>query len=147
MLQIRLNQAELSKLNEFLTPGWVRKIDAIKVVKNAAHHRIDAVSVVNPAPGVGLAEAKDAVEVLMAERGIIGLDGLASPMPTSPRGRIVTLQPIKRIIVDMGSGEIEVDLEGMSLQFLSQMNKVPLSEIAALVDLYNRVKEWTEQHS
>ena len=68
-------------------------------------------------------------------------------MPTNPRGRIVTLQPIKRIIVDMGSGEIEVDLEGMSLQFLSQMNKVPLSEIAALVDLYNRVKEWTEQHS
>lgn len=144
MLQIRLNLAEFSKLNEFLTPGGVRMISAIKVVKNAAHHRTDPL---NPGSGVGLAEAKDAVEVLMAERGILGLDGGPSPMPTNPRGRIVTLQPIKRIIVDMGSGEIEVDLEGMSLQFLSQMNKVPLSEIAALVDLYNRVKEWTEQHS
>jgi len=146
-LRIRLNPAEFSKLNELLTPGNVRKIDAIKLVKEAARHKqLDSLSG-KLISGVGLVEAKDAVEDLMAERGILGLDGLPSPRSANPRGRVTTFQPIKKIVVDMGSGEIEVDLEGMSLQFLSQMNKVPLSEISALVDLYNRVKEWSERQA
>lgn len=84
----------------------------------------------------------------MAERGCTDPDGIPCTAPANPRGRIAPFQPIQKITVDMGSGPVEVDLEGMSLQFLSQMDKIPLSDVAALVDLYNRVNEWVKlQHS
>jgi hypothetical protein len=59
-----------------------------------------------------------------------------------PAGRIVPFQPIRRIVVDMGEGEVEVDMDGMSLKFLSTMTTLKLDDLAKLVDLYNRVKDW-----
>ena len=146
MMEIRLSPSEIKRLNEILEGGYSRKIDAIKFVRTASHHRAGPP---NPPPGaihsttdIGLGEAKDAVEVLMAERGMSDIEGNPLPPLTNPRARIVPLQPIKRIVVDMGSGEVEVDLDGMSLQFLGQMNRIPLSDVAALVDLYKRVNDW-----
>ena len=83
----------------------------------------------------------------MAERGMLTSDGTPCIAPANPRGRIIPFQPIQKIIVDMGSGPVEVDLDGMSLQFLGEMNRIPLSEVAALVDLYNRVNEWVKSQS
>ena len=145
MFTIRLTPSEIAKVNDLLKGGYINKIAAIKVVRGASRHTyapIDGIS--STRPGVGLAEAKDAVEVYMAERGMLHSDGTPCLPPPNPRARIVPFQPIKRIVVDMGSGEVEVDLDGMSLQFLGEMNKIPLSEVVALVDLYNRVNEWAK---
>ena len=149
MFNIRLTSDEFAKVNDLLKGGYLNKINAIKVVRDAKRHTYistDGLGVTRP--GVGLAEAKEAVELLMAERGCTTSDGTPCTAPANPRARIVPFQPIQKITVDMGSGPVEVDLEGMSLQFLGQMDKIPLSEVAALVDLYNRVNEWVKlQHS
>jgi len=80
----------------------------------------------------------------MAERGCYRDADTPCTAPANPRARIAPFQPIQKITVDMGSGPVEVDLDGMSLQFLSEMNRIPLSEVAALLDLYNRVNEWVK---
>ena len=61
--------------------------------------------------------------------------------------RIVSKNPIKRIVVEMGDGEVELDMEGMSLKFLMGMTTVGLSEVASLCDLYKRIADWEEQVS
>ena len=54
-------------------------------------------------------------------------------------------QPIKRIICDFGEGEIEVDLEGMSLRILTGLNgSMRIADVMSLVDLYQRVKSWED---
>ena len=145
MFNIRLTPTEFAKVNDLLKGGYVNKISAIKVVLAASRHTYTSIDGLGTTrPGVGLAEAKEAVELLLAERGCTTPDGTPCTAPANPRARIVPFQPIQKITVDMGSGPVEVDLEGMSLQFLGQMNKIPLSEVAALVDLYSRVNEWAK---
>lgn len=148
MFTIRLTPTELTKVNDLLKGGYVNKIAAIKVVRDASRHTftpIDGTGITRA--GVGLAEAKEAVELLMAERGMLTPEGKLCTPPANPQARIVPFQPIQKITVDMGSGPVEVDLDGMSLQFLGEMNRIPLSEVAALVDLYNRVNEWVKSQS
>lgn len=148
LLTIRLTPSEIAKVNDLLKGGYVNKIAAIKVVRDAKRHTYtpnDGTGITRS--GVGLAEAKEAVELLMAERGMLTPEGKPCVAPSDPRARIIPFQPIQKITVDMGSGPVEVDLDGMSLQFLGEMNRIPLSEVAALVDLYNRVSEWVKEQS
>ena len=148
MFNIRLTPIELSKVNDLLKGGYVNKIAAIKVVRDASRHTyISTDGLGTTRSGVGLAEAKEAVELLMAERGMLTPEGKPCTPPANPRGRIIPFQPIQKITVDMGSGPVEVALDGMSLQFLGEMNRIPLSEVAALVDLYNRVNAWVKEQS
>lgn len=144
MFTIRLTPTELSKVNDLLKGGYRNKIEAIRVVRDASRHRTADPFSGKDRPGVGLKEAKEAVELLMVELGVVGSDGTPATAPVNPSAHVVPFQPIKKITVDMGSGPVEVDLDGMSLQFLGQMNTIPLSEVAALVDLYNRVNEWVK---
>jgi hypothetical protein len=145
LFAIRLTPTELSKVNDLLKGGYANKIAAIKVVRDASRHTYTPTDGTGKTrPGVGLAEAKEAVELLMAERGCYRDADTPCTAPANPRARIVPFQPIQKITVDMGSGPVEVDLDGMSLQFLSEMNRIPLSEVAALLDLYNRVNEWVK---
>jgi len=142
-LNIRLNAEEWAKLNALLKEGPVNKIAAIKLVRDAKlHHFVEPVTGHTRA-GVGLKEAKEAVEHYMTSRGMKNADG-SSPWDLSvePAGRIVPFQPIRRIVVDMGEGEVEVDMDGMSLKFLGTMTTLKLDDLAKLVDLYNRVKDW-----
>jgi len=149
VFSIYLNRSEHNEVRKFLAAGAHNKIATIKFVRAASRHSTSGTAA-DGSPtlisGVGLREAKEAVEVLMAELGMTHPDGTQCVAPLNPVARIVPSQPIKRIVVDMGSGEVEVDLDGMSLQFLGQMNKMPLAEVAALVDLYNRVDEWVKAH-
>ena len=142
-MNIRLNAEEWAKLNALLKEGAVNKIAAIKLVRDAKlHHFVEPVTG-HTRPGVGLKEAKEAVEHYMTSRGMKNADG-SDPWyhNTEPAGRIVPFQPIRRIVVDMGEGEVEVDMDGMSLKFLSTMTALKLEDVWKLVDLYNRVKDW-----
>jgi len=139
---IRLTSEEWSKLNALLKEGPVNKIAAIKLVRDAKlHHTVDPVTG-HTRPGVGLKEAKEAVEHYMSSRGMKNSDGSEPWSGGEPSARIVPFQPIRRIVIDMGEGEVEVDMDGMSLKFLSTMTTLKLEDLAKLVDLYNRVKDW-----
>jgi len=152
MISIMLTATEWAQVNEDLAGG--NKIPAIKTVRDAERHRKP--SGPNPllpvstalrtwAPGIGLKEAKEAVELLMAERGMKQADGTPWLPPINPSARVVPFQPIKRIICDFGEGEIELDLEGMSLRILTGLNgSMRITDVMSLIDLYGRVKSWEE---
>ena len=149
MMQIRLTPTEQARLNEILDEGGPNtgsKINAIKFVRTASHHQLGTT---NPMTGtahsnIGLAEAKDAVEEWMADRGMT--DGEGNPLPrlAAPRGRIVPWQPIKRIVVDMGSGEVTLDLDELNLKFAQGLTTMPLEEVKRLFDLWEMIKGWED---
>lgn len=147
MLSIMLTATEMKTVMTLLEGGYSRKIDAIKVVRSASRHATpDSFDPTKMRTGVGLKEAKEAVELLMADLGIIGSDGTPAPRPSNPSARIVPFQPIKKIVCDFGEGEIELDMEGMSLRVLSGLtNTVRIKDALALIDLYKRVKDWEDE--
>jgi hypothetical protein len=156
MLIINLTAEEIATLNELLPQGSTsaNKIGAIKHVRAASRHQRatnpNAVAAHPTVPrtfsDIGLAEAKDAVEVWMAEHGILGGDGLPQVAPPAPRARIAPFQPIRRIVCNFGEGEVELDMEAMSLRVLTGLNgSVRIGDALALVDLYKRVKDWEEE--
>jgi hypothetical protein len=45
-------------------------------------------------------------------------------------------------VCDFGEGELELDLEGMSLRILSDMGSARIEDITSLLNLYKRVTDW-----
>jgi hypothetical protein len=140
-MHIKLNGAEWAEINRLLDGGWGNKIPAVKVAKAAAFHRLPD-SNGGTVSGVGLKAAKEAVEVLMAKRGMTDRDGNPVVAPDNPEGILVPFQPIKRVVVDMGSGEVTVDMEDLALKFSEGLTSLPITEVKRLFDLWQTIKDW-----
>jgi len=91
-----------------------QKIQAIKVVRDAAR--------------CGLAEGKAAV------------DRIAGVEPNGPR--LIPNFDIKSITLTTGEGEMTVDLEGMQLMGLMQLQTLGIDECRRVLDLVDRIREW-----
>ena len=148
---ITLTAEEWREVNDLLAAGHHNKIPAIKVVRAAERHRITGTpnpltGVAPTSSGIGLREAKEAVEVLMVERGMTHLDGSPCTAPSAPAARLSPVQPIRRVVCNFGEGEVELDMEAMSLRVLTGLNgSMRIGDALALVDLYKRVKDWEEE--
>jgi len=136
---IKVSRSQLASIDNFLRQGL--KIDAIKFIRETDRQP--------PPPGhsygftsIGLKEAKDAAERRWNALGMIPEIDLSATNNT----RLTPTNPIKRIVVEMGDGEVELDMEGVSLKFLSGLTTVGLSEVAALCDLYKRIKDWEDNN-
>jgi len=92
-----------------------RKISAIKLYRNATE--------------CGLKEAKQAVERIQHEK----FDGF--PVPGAYAPRTIVGPVIKRLILDYGEGEVEIDLEGMQLRALMDMQSIGLDSCRDMLDL------------
>lgn len=151
MISIRLTAVEMKTvmtlLSESAGGGYSRKIDAIKAVRSASRHQVpDSFDPSKMRSGVGLKEAKEAVELLMADLGMKDPAGAAVHRPSNPSARIVPFQPIKKIVCDFGEGEVELDMEGMSLRVLTGLNgSMRIQDAMELIDLYKRVKDWEDE--
>ena len=148
MIKIMLTAEEMRQVKTLLDDktdgGYANKINAIKVVRDASRHRtIDSFSG-KDRPGVGLKEAKEAVEVLMADRGMTTADGTPAVRPVSPSGCIVPFQPIRSITVNMGGGDVTVDMDELSLKFSEGLTSLPLADVKRLFDLWQRIKDWED---
>ena len=148
MIKIMLTAEEMRQLKTLLDDktggGYANKINAIKVVRDATRHRtIDPFSG-KDRPGVGLKEAKEAVEVLMADWGMTTADGTPAVRPASPSGCIVPFQPIRSITVNMGGGDVTVDMDELSLKFSEGLTSLPLADVKRLFDLWQRIKGWED---
>jgi len=147
MIKIMLTSSEWSEVNRLLAAGAHNKIATIKVVRAASRHSTSGTAA-DGSPtfisGVGLREAKEAVEVLMAELGMTHPDGTQCVAPLNPSARISPLQPIKRIVVDAGSGEVTVDMDEMALKFSEGLTSLPLTDVKRLFDLWQRIKDWED---
>ena len=145
MLKIMLTTEEMGRVNDLLDGGSRNKIEAIKVVRSAIRHQTaDLFDPSKMRPGVGLKEAKEAVETLMADRGMVNFDDTPVRHPANPSACIVPFQPIRSITVNMGSGNVTVDMDEMSLKFTEGLTSLPLSDVKRLFDLWQRVRDWED---
>ena len=134
MLYIRLLPSELAYVKDLINKG--QKIDAIKAVRTAKNHQEISI---DPNTGqqrvitqIGLKQAKDAVEH-MAGQPVYQLSAM-----------IANANPIKSIKVDLGdgSGEVEVDFEGLCFRFSSSINQLGVAHVSKLMELYSLIENW-----
>ena len=94
--------------------------------------KIAAIKAIRGDSGSGLKEAKDAVERLMYERNG---DGFKTHEAHQAAPRIIIGPIIKKLTLDFGDGDIEVDLETMEMMGLMQMQKIGLEACGEILDL------------
>jgi hypothetical protein len=114
----------LEEINKLLGRG--QKIKAIKTLRN------NVVGSTAATTGVSLRDAKRAIERLQYEK----FDGSSIPEESDPR--VFSGPRIKKLTVDMGEGDIEVDIEELQLRMLMQLESIGLDacrEILHLVDV------------
>lgn len=145
MLKIMLTAGEMNQVKALLDGGYSNKIEAIKVVRNASRHVTADLFTGKERPGVGLKEAKEAVETLMADMGMKHHDGTPALRPSDPSGCIVPFQPIRSITVNMGTGNVTVDMDEMALKFSEGLTSLPIADVKRLFDLWQRVKDWEDE--
>ena len=115
-IKLRVRPETLKEVKEQLSNG--KKIGAIKVLRSAA--------------GCGLKEAKLAV------------DKMQNPSLTGCPN-IVTIPRIKSITVDMGAGEVKMDLDEFNMITLMNMQSVGIEDTRLLLDLYDLFRTWEEK--
>jgi ribosomal protein L5 len=101
----------------------------IKDLDCSSPKKIAAIKAVRTECNCGLREAKDAVEHLMHEKGF------SSYPANTAEHKIISSPVIKKIIVDYGSGDIEVDIETMQLKALMEMQAIGIDACADILDL------------
>jgi hypothetical protein len=102
--------------------------------------KIGAIKALRRITGLGLREAKDAVERLQNE-----LDPSANiTVGNSDAMKIVCGPIIKKLVLDFGDGDIEVNLETMELMALMKLQKIGLNAVGEILDLVSVLKAFSE---
>ena len=89
---------------------------------------IQAIKTLRAATGCGLAEAKAATERFSGKKSV------------GPR--ILPLLQVKSITLDVGDGDLTVDLEGLQLMGLMQLQSLGLDGCRNILDLVDRIQAW-----
>ena len=109
-----------------------RKIAAIKALRRTAV----------PPPGykkLGLRDAKQAVERFVFE--VLG----DKRRPFDPEAMKITCGPIiKEMVVDFGEGPVTMDLDGMEIRVLTQLNTIGLEACGKMLELCKVIKAFSE---
>ena len=149
---IKVTTAQMNQIDDKLRAGG--KIDALKILRDThrppgSHPQAPSM----PLPStISLKDAKDAVERREWDLGLLHTDTNYGGTVGDRRGRpetgsvIICYQPIKRLVCDFGEGEVEIDMDGLSLRALSGLNgSIKISDAVALIDLYSRIKAWDDE--
>lgn len=151
---IKVTTAQMGQIDDKLRAGG--KIEGLRILRDT--HRPPGSH--PQAPGyprtstISLKDAKDAVERREWDLGLVHTDTNHGGTVGDRRGRpetgslIVCHQPIKRLVCDFGEGEVEIDMDGLSLRALSGLNGgIKISDAVALIDLYSRIKAWDDEQA
>jgi hypothetical protein len=133
---IRIMPHDLRKVKEFLDDG--KKINAIKHARSTGKQYPgtereepdedgNIVTIIDHR--VGLKHAKDAVEHLA--------DQNSNPVCTFV-GRL----KIKSFIVEADDGDVEMDLDGLQLRLLGELNTIPMRDVAEMLELVSFIRKW-----
>jgi hypothetical protein len=147
-MDIRVNTSQLAVIDEHLRNG--RKIDAIRHLRGTDQPPgKDQFGYPMPSR-IGLKDAKEAVERREWELDMHAADPGTGQVVRRGRtdggSKIVKRQPIRRIICDFGDGEVELDMDGLSLRSMMGLNgSVGINDALELVDLYKRIKDWDDK--
>jgi len=118
---LRIKRSTYKSLFELLDSSSPKKIAAIKAVRAETK--------------CGLREAKDSVELFMYEKG------LSNHKPTTEH-RLHVGPSIKKIIVDYGSGDIEVDIESMELKALRELQTIGIEACSDILNLVSVLRAY-----
>jgi hypothetical protein len=127
---------DLRKVKEFLADG--KKINAIKHARQHGKEfpgreieepDEDGNLVTRIEHRVGLKNAKDAVEHLTGQN-------LNSPCTFVGRLKI------KSFIVEADEGDVEMDLDGLQLRLLGELNTIPMRDVAEMLELVSFIRKW-----
>ena len=151
---IKVTTAQMGQIDDKLRAGG--KIDALKILRDThrppgSHPQAPSM----PLPStISLKDAKDAVERREWDLGLVHTDTNYGGTVGDRRGRpetgsvIICYQPIKRLVCDFGEGEVEIDMDGLSLRALTGLNGgIKISDAVALIDLYSRIKAWDDEQA
>lgn len=151
---IKVTTAQMGQIDDKLRAGG--KIDALKILRDThrppgSHPQAPGM----PLPStISLKDAKDAVERREWDLGLLHTDNNYGGIVSDRRGRpetgsvIICYQPIKRLVCDFGEGEVEIDMDGLSLRALTGLNGgIKISDAVALIDLYSRIKAWDDEQA
>ena len=119
----------------------VKKTTYLQILKDldcSSPKKIAAIKAVRADAKCGLREAKEAVEHLAFVKGFSN-----HPARTTEH-KIYTGPTIKKIVVDYGSGDIEVDIESMQLMALMEMQTIGLDACADILELISVLKAYDE---
>ena len=95
------------------------------------NQRIQAIKLIRTHARCGLAEAKAAVERLEGR------------CPDGPK--LLPFLEIKSMVITTGEGDITVDLEGLQLMGLMNLEKLGLEECRRILDLVGAIEAWRDQ--
>lgn len=93
--------------------------------------RIAAIKLIRTHTGCGLAEGKAAIERIEGK------------LPNGPR--LLPFLEIKSIVVNAGDGDVTVDLEGLQLMGLMNLERLGLEECRRILDLVGAIEAWRDQ--
>ena len=124
-----ISAGTMRQVKEFLNQN--KKIGAIKALRNGYTFA--------DGERMGLREAKHAIERFSVEHGYEPKTNYdVSEFPKLAVGPF-----IKRIVVDFGDGEVEVNLETMELRALMDMQTIGLDACADILDLVEGLKSFS----
>ena len=121
------------KVLRMSTAAYGEAVDCLK-----GGHRIRAIKTIRAATNCGLRVAKLATERLAYERQ------LTAHIPDDDAMRIISGPRILKVTLDYGSGPIELDIEGMQLRALTELQTVGLEECSHMLHLVDIFKAITE---
>ncbi len=127
---IRVDTTAYTEAVEFMKAG--QKIAAIKRIRQDQREIVP------------LRDAKLAIERLMYELGIDPSNQYAAYVNDPDVPKIICGPVIQKLVVDYGSGPIEVDLEGMQMRALVEMSALGLDACADILDLVNTLKAFSD---
>ncbi len=108
-----------------------------KLLDSSSPKKIAAIKAVRSETKCGLREAKDAVELFMYEKGL-------SRNEIITEHRLCVGPVIKKLVVDYGSGDIELDLESMELKALMEMQTIGIDACSDILNLVSVLKAYEE---
>jgi len=128
MKTIRVSQSTKKAVIDSL--GQKKKIQAIKTLRAGV-----------VGPKLSLRDAKFAIDRLENQLGL-------SPQTPEADWPVIVCGPkIKKIIVDYGYGEIEVDIEGMEMRALMSLQSIGLDACRDILDFVDAIKAYSDGHT
>jgi hypothetical protein len=109
-----------------------KKIAAVKLIRNKGFMNTNV-------EGIGLKEAKMAAERLMHEFDISHYPDAATRGP-----KVLAGPAVKKMTVDFGDGDFEVDIEGMEIIALRELQKIGLEACGDILDLIGALRAFSE---
>ena len=125
MKSFRISSSARTKIFEFLSEPSSKKISAIKALRAEVK--------------CGLKEAKESIEKIQHD------NGWGHYPHASSVGHVLLCGPkIKKLTLDFGEGDIEVDLERMEMIALMKMQKIGLDACGDILDLVATLKAFSD---